>query len=148
MSSFNYLKDNCIFAVNTSEVTATTSLARYVRGNLRLTGTKISCNQAGCGACVVTALVPDPATGTKVARSVNSVRMKRSHTKATSDQGSFFQCITPVLKCEGWEITTVEGLGDSQDMGTVPAALATFHGSQCGFCSPGMVMAMNRLPYV
>lgn len=63
--------------MNTSEVTATTSLARFIRSSLRLTGTKISCNQAGCGACVVTALVPDPATGAKVARSVNSVWGKK-----------------------------------------------------------------------
>ena len=53
--------------------------------------------------------------------------------------------MTPVLKCDGWNIVTVEDLGDSQNMGGIPAALAQFHGSQCGFCSPGMVMAMNRL---
>ena len=59
--------------VDTSEVSTQTSLARYLRETLHLTGTKISCNQAGCGACVVNATFVDPATGGSVTKSVNSV---------------------------------------------------------------------------
>ena len=73
-------------------VTATTSLARFLRENLRLTGTKISCNQAGCGACVVTAHVPNPSSGERVARSVNSVGMAVSgvcHVTSLYEQFSF-----------------------------------------------------------
>ena len=49
------------------------------------------------------------------------------------------------MKCDGWEITTTEGIGSREDgYDLVQAALATESGTQCGFCSPGMVMAMHR----
>ena len=62
------------FSVEPGDVPATLSLARYLRDYLELTGTKVSCNQSGCGACVVTAEVQDP-NGTNGSRtkSVNSV---------------------------------------------------------------------------
>ena len=108
-------------------MTAETSLARYLRDHLCLTGTKIHCAQAGCGVCVVTASFVDPSTGQTKTRSVNS-------------------CITPVLKCDGWAITTVEGLGNKADgLSVEQAALAAHDGTQCGFCSPGMVMALHSL---
>ena len=56
-------------------------------------------------------------------------------------------CITPVLSCDGWSITTIEGLSNEQNsclgLNPVQERLAAFHGSQCGFCTPGMVMQMN-----
>ena len=60
--------------MDTTKVTPNTSLARYLRDHLGLTGTKIHCAQAGCGVCVVTASFPDPVTGQTKTRSVNSVR--------------------------------------------------------------------------
>ena len=54
--------------------------------------------------------------------------------------------MTPVLSCDGWQIVTVEGLGSRKDgMHPIQERLAAFHGTQCGFCSPGMVMQMNAL---
>ena len=51
-----------------------------------------------------------------------------------------------MLKCNGWEITTVESQGNKLDgYDTVATALASESGTQCGFCSPGMVMAMYSL---
>ncbi len=61
-------------SVDTTWATAQTSLARYLRTYLGLTGTKIMCAQAGCGACVVTASHTNPATGEEMIHSVNSVK--------------------------------------------------------------------------
>ncbi len=66
-----------LFEVSSAEVPATMSLARFLRDRLHLTGTKISCGQGGCGACVVVAEFKDAADGaTDVVRSVNSVRVR------------------------------------------------------------------------
>ncbi|XP_059083877.1 uncharacterized protein LOC131881124 isoform X2 [Tigriopus californicus] len=121
--SFTLNKQNVI--VDTSQVSSTTSLARFIRDHMNLKGTKISCNQAGCGACVVKVAFKDPFTQTTKTRSVNS-------------------CITPVFKCEGWDISTVEALGSTHDgLSEVQKRLAKLNGTQCGFCTPGMVMAMD-----
>ena len=48
------------------------------------------------------------------------------------------QCLCPLFMCDGWEITTIEGISD-----IVPKRLAKYNGSQCGFCSPGQVMNMH-----
>ena len=66
-----------------------TSLAQYIREVALLTGTKVSCAEGGCGACIVTVRKAEGGNG----RSVNS-------------------CLTPLSICDGWEVTTVEGLGD------------------------------------
>ena len=56
------------------------------------------------------------------------------------------QCVTPVLSCDGWHIVTIEGLGSTKEgLHPIQERLAAFHGTQCGFCTPGMVMQMNRL---
>ena len=60
--------------IKNGEIPSTLSLAKFLRSHLSLTGTKVMCNQAGCGACIVTAYVPDEKAekGYKVI-SVNSV---------------------------------------------------------------------------
>ena len=69
---FSILK---LFSVKCGEVSPTMSLARYLREKLSLTGTKIMCGQAGCGACVVTAYVPKSNSEKGYeAISINSVR--------------------------------------------------------------------------
>ena len=57
---------------------------------------------------------------------------------------AFLQCITPLLKCDGWSITTVEGVGTPDDLDEVQSRLVSNNGTQCGFCTPGFVMSMNR----
>ena len=65
--------------VDTSLATPLTSLATFLREHLNLRGTKVCCSQAGCGACVVTAVLPGGAQGGQPGvRSVNSVRMRNS----------------------------------------------------------------------
>jgi len=113
--------------VGPRKVSVETSLASYLRENLRLTGTKISCNQGGCGACMVVAEIWDQNTGDRKSKAVNS-------------------CLVPVLSCHGWSITTIEGIGGkTKGYHPLQTTLTAKDGSQCGFCSPGMVMCTKAL---
>ncbi|XP_021947093.1 xanthine dehydrogenase/oxidase [Folsomia candida] len=98
-------------------------LVDFIRDKAGLTGTKYMCREGGCGACVV---------------SVKS----RDHTEIRAVNS----CMTPVLSCDGWEITTVEGLGNKKDgYHPIQQQIVKFSASQCGFCTPGMVMNMYSL---
>lgn len=140
-----------IHVVDPDQVPSSKSLAHFIRDHLHLKGTKISCNQGGCGACVVKATFEDPATGQQKTRSVNSVSQFSQSSNIESLTLFLFlffervQCITPVLKCEGWNITTIEGLGNTHvGMSDVQSRMAAMNGTQCGYCTPGMVMAIDR----
>ncbi|CAG7720322.1 unnamed protein product [Allacma fusca] len=102
-------------------------LVDYIRDEAKLKGTKWTCREGGCGACVVTARTKDPQTGQELVRAVNS-------------------CLTPVYACDGWDISTVEDLGNRRDgFHPIQKRLAQFGGTQCGFCTAGMVMNMYSL---
>ncbi|CAH1231902.1 XDH [Branchiostoma lanceolatum] len=97
---------------------------RYRRG---LTGTKVMCREGGCGCCVVMVTHPNLTNGGTCSYSLNS-------------------CLCPVCSVDGWSITTVEGLGGQKDgFHPIQRRLADFNGSQCGYCSPGMVVNMYGL---
>ena len=96
------------------------TLLDSLRLDLGLTGTKEGCRSGDCGACTV--LVRE------------------------SDQMSFYpvnSCILPLGQLEGQEVLTVEGLMRDGELHPVQAALIDHHGSQCGFCTPGFVMAIS-----
>uniref|UniRef100_A0A672I1I8 2Fe-2S ferredoxin-type domain-containing protein n=1 Tax=Salarias fasciatus TaxID=181472 RepID=A0A672I1I8_SALFA len=93
----------------------------------RLTGTKSGCGGGGCGACTVMVSRYQPATKTI------------SHFSATA-------CLLPLCQLHGAAVTTVEGIGSTKTrIHPVQERIAKAHGSQCGFCTPGMVMSVYTL---
>ncbi|OQV23093.1 Xanthine dehydrogenase [Hypsibius exemplaris] len=101
------------------------SLNQYLREHLYLTGTKVTCREGGCGVCTVHVAYPDPTPDSKtiIQRSINS-------------------CLCPILSCDKWEITTVEGVGNQNNPHPIQTAMTDHYGTQCGYCTPGWVMSM------
>jgi carbon-monoxide dehydrogenase small subunit len=93
-----------------------TPLLAVLRDELDITSPKAGCQQGGCGACSV--LVDG--------------EPRRS-------------CLTPVAAVDGAEITTLEGLGEPDLLSPVQAAFHEHYAAQCGFCTPGMVVAATAL---
>jgi len=106
--------------VNTRPVKASveprTHLADFLRDNLNLTGTHLGCEHGVCGAC--TLLLDD-----MPARS----------------------CITYAVACDGARVTTIEGLDDDEIATELRAAFTREHALQCGYCTPGMLIAARDL---
>eukprot|EP01088_Endostelium_zonatum_P015383 TRINITY_DN3754_c0_g1_i3.p1 TRINITY_DN3754_c0_g1~~TRINITY_DN3754_c0_g1_i3.p1 ORF type:complete len:1005 (-),score=284.90 TRINITY_DN3754_c0_g1_i3:114-3128(-) len=108
------------YDVKAGEYDVTTSLNSFIRKQASLKGTKLACGQGGCGACAVN--LSRLEDGNIVYLSVNS-------------------CLRPLGLMDGWSVTTTEGLGDSKrGFHPIQERIAQFNGSQCGFCTPGMVM--------
>lgn len=98
---------------HTSDVEPRTLLVQYVREHLGLTGTNIGCDTSSCGAC--------------------SLHLNGEAVKS---------CTVLAVQADGQEITTIEGLADED--GTLHPMQQAFmenHALQCGYCTPGMVMA-------
>ena len=109
------------------EVHPRMTLLEFLRENLKLTGTKLSCNQGGCGACTVTLTSWEESAGKWEHRAINA-------------------CLRPVLSCDGMAITTSEGIGSNETgFHPVQERIAACNGSQGGFCTPGQVMSMYSL---
>ncbi|KAE8998027.1 Xanthine dehydrogenase [Phytophthora fragariae] len=102
------------------------TLLQFLRQELGLTGTKLGCGEGGCGACTVTVSKFDVATGRVRHMSVNS-------------------CLAPLCAMDACAITTVEGVGLVNGLHEVQQALAESHASQCGYCTPGFVMALYSM---
>ncbi|KAI5634816.1 molybdopterin-binding domain of aldehyde dehydrogenase domain-containing protein [Phthorimaea operculella] len=106
-----------------SEISSDVSLLDYIRNYAELRGTKYMCREGGCGACIVTA-VKSPGS---LPVAVNS-------------------CLVSITSCHDWEITTVEKVGNRlKGYSVVQTTLAENNGTQCGYCTPGWVMAMHSL---
>lgn len=104
-----------------ADVEDRTLLVEFLRENLRLTGTHVGCDTSQCGACVV---------------HVDGKAVK--------------SCTMLAAQADGTQVMTIEGLANGGDLHPVQAAFKENHGLQCGFCTPGMVMAavdiINRHP--
>ncbi|XP_030746546.1 xanthine dehydrogenase-like [Sitophilus oryzae] len=113
-------------AVKTSDVASDMTLNTYLRDRMHLTGTKKMCLEGGCGTCIVAAEMLDN-NGMKRTLSINS-------------------CLVSIFSCHGWKILSNEGIGGPlTGYHKIQRALADNNGSQCGFCSSGMVMNMYAL---
>jgi len=98
------------------EVEARTLLVQYLRDTLKLTGTHVGCDTSQCGACVV---------------HVDGVPVK--------------SCTMLAVQADGARVTTIEGLAPAGKLHPMQQAFHENHGLQCGFCTPGMVMASVAL---
>jgi carbon-monoxide dehydrogenase small subunit len=100
---------------NTShEVEDRTLLVEYLRQHCGLTGTHVGCDTTQCGACTV---------------SLNGVAVK--------------SCTVLAAQASGGTVVTVEGLAGKEALHPVQEAFVQCHGLQCGFCTPGMIMAIE-----
>ena len=107
--------------VRIEEFAPRTTLLDWLRLEERSTGTKEGCAEGDCGACAV--VVARERDGRLVHESVNS-------------------CITLLGQIDGAELITVEDLAENGALHPVQEAMAGLHGSQCGFCTPGIVMSL------
>lgn len=104
------------------DIAPDTSILTLLREQLGLTGTKEGCASGDCGACTV-------------ALSDN----------ATQGYCSINSCITPAAKLKGKRLVTVEGLSAAGTLHPAQQAMVECHASQCGFCTPGIVMSLFTL---
>ncbi|KAF2114641.1 Molybdopterin-binding domain of aldehyde dehydrogenase-domain-containing protein [Lophiotrema nucula] len=101
------------------------TLLEYLRG-IGLTGTKLGCAEGGCGACTVVVSQWNPTTKSVYHASVNA-------------------CLAPLVSVDGKHVITVEGIGDAKRPHPAQERIARGNGSQCGFCTPGIVMSLYAL---
>ncbi len=96
----------------TREVEPRTLLVEFLRQHLHLTGTHVGCDTSQCGACTV-----------------------------HIDGQSVKSCTVLAVQADGSEVTTIEGIGAEGALHPVQEAFWEHHGLQCGYCTPGMIMA-------
>jgi aerobic carbon-monoxide dehydrogenase small subunit len=99
-----------------AEVEPRMLLVHFLRDTLGLTGTHVGCDTSTCGACTV-----------------------------TLDGQAVKSCTVLAVQADGGEVTTIEGLGTEGDLHPLQEAFWDNHGLQCGFCTPGMIMAAADL---
>ena len=98
------------------DVEPRTWLVHFLRDNLSLTGTNIGCDTSQCGSCTI---------------HMNGMAVK--------------SCTTLAVQAEGSQIVTIEGLASNGQLHPMQQAFTDNHGLQCGFCTPGMIMAATKL---
>jgi carbon-monoxide dehydrogenase small subunit len=98
------------------EVEARTLLVHFLRETVGLTGAHVGCETSICGACTV-----------------------------LIDGQAVKACTRLAVQADGAEITTIEGLGGSDGLHPLQEAFWDEHGLQCGFCTPGMILAAHDL---
>jgi carbon-monoxide dehydrogenase small subunit len=100
----------------TAEVEPRTLLVHLLRERFNLTGTHVGCDTSSCGACTV-----------------------------WLDGDAVKSCTVLAVQADGAEVTTIEGIAEEGELHPMQRAFHEQHGLQCGFCTPGMVMAAIKL---
>ena len=100
----------------TDEIEPRLLLVHYLRDHLGLTGTHVGCDTSNCGACTV-----------------------------HLDGQAVKSCTVLAVQADGAEVTSIEGLGTEDDLHPMQEAFWEHHGLQCGYCTPGMIMAAADL---
>ncbi len=100
----------------TAEVEPRTLLVHLLREHLNLTGTHVGCDTSNCGACTV-----------------------------WLDGEAVKSCTVLAVQADGHEVTTIEGIAEDGELHPMQQAFHQNHGLQCGYCTPGMVMAAIKL---
>jgi carbon-monoxide dehydrogenase small subunit len=103
-------------ASRTAEVESRTLLVHLLREHLNMTGTHIGCDTSNCGACTVWV-----------------------------DGEAVKSCTVLAVQADGCEVTTIEGISSNGDLHPMQQAFHESHALQCGYCTPGMVMAAVSL---
>jgi len=101
---------------HTRDVEPRMLLVDFIRESLGLTGTNIACDTSQCGACTI-----------------------------HMDGMSVKSCTVLAVQADGSDITTIEGLANGSQLHAMQQAFWDQHGLQCGFCTPGMIMAASKL---
>jgi aerobic-type carbon monoxide dehydrogenase small subunit (CoxS/CutS family) len=90
------------------------TLAEVIRNDLGLTGTKVVCDHASCGACTV-----------------------------LLDERPVFSCHLLAVQTDGKSVVTIEGLAEGEKLHALQQAFIDFDAAQCGFCTPGMILTLK-----
>ena len=114
-----FIYRNKIVEINNSDPNET--ILNYIRTKLKKTGTKEGCAEGGCGACTVV---------------LGELKKNNINYKAINS------CIAFVPSLEGKQLILVEDLISKDELHPVQKAMVNYHGSQCGFCTPGFVMSL------
>ncbi|KAG9203659.1 hypothetical protein G6514_002677 [Epicoccum nigrum] len=128
-----YTSSNITCYINGKRTTITNpnphwTLLDYIRAQSNLKGTKLGCGEGGCGACTVVLQVGNHRNGTK--------RVQYLAVNA---------CLFPLVGIDGKHVITVEGIGNVDRPHPLQERIAKLHGSQCGFCTPGIVMSLYAM---
>ena len=99
------------------EVEARTLLVHFLREEMGLTGTNVGCETSLCGACTV-----------------------------LIDGECVKSCTQLALQADGRSVTTIEGMANGEELHPLQEGFWEMHGLQCGYCTPGMIMASASLP--
>ena len=102
--------------VHTQDVEPRQLLVHFIRDTIGLTGAKVGCDTSQCGACTII---------------MDGVAVK--------------SCTTLAVQADGASITTIEGLAPKDGLHPLQEAFWNKHGLQCGFCTPGMIIAADEL---